>query len=89
MKRAGFVLLAMVAVSAPALARRQPPPAVIPTEETQKARDLYKVGRYGDAVTAAKAVPSGAVDATRSASAPATMELRVDITGTPIRCARP
>ena len=29
---------------------RQPPPAVIPTEETQKARDLYKVGRYPDAV---------------------------------------
>ena len=40
---------------APALARRQPPPAVIPTEETQKARDLYKVGRYPDAVLAAKA----------------------------------
>ena len=39
----------------PALARRQPPPAVIPTEETQKARDLYKVGRYTDAVAAAKA----------------------------------
>ena len=39
----------------PALARRQPPPAVIPTEETQKARDLYKVGRYPDAVLAAKA----------------------------------
>ena len=33
----------------------QPPPAVIPTEETQKARDLYKIGRYGDAVAAAKA----------------------------------
>jgi tetratricopeptide (TPR) repeat protein len=28
---------------------------VIPTEETQKARDLYKVGRYPDAVAAAKA----------------------------------
>ena len=55
MKRAGFILLAMVAVSAPALARRQPPPAVIPTEETQKARDLYKTGRYSDAVLAAKA----------------------------------
>ena len=41
--------------SAPALAPRQPPPAVIPTEETQKARDLYKVGRYPDAVLAAKA----------------------------------
>ena len=28
---------------------------MIPTEETQKARDLYKVGRYADAVAAAKA----------------------------------
>ena len=28
---------------------------MIPTEETQKARDLYKVGRYPDAVLAAKA----------------------------------
>ena len=46
--------LALLAVASPALARRQPPPAVIPTEETQKARDLYKVGRYTDAVVAAK-----------------------------------
>jgi len=51
------IALAMLALAAPtaALARRQPPPAVIPTEETQKARDLYKVGRYPDAVLAAKA----------------------------------
>jgi tetratricopeptide (TPR) repeat protein len=47
--------LALLAVATPALARRQPPPAVIPTEDTQKARDLYKVGRYPDAVVAAKA----------------------------------
>jgi Flp pilus assembly protein TadD len=47
--------LALLSAATPALARRQPPPAVIPTEETQKARDLYKVGRYPDAVLAAKA----------------------------------
>ena len=50
----GVLLLALTLTSGAALARRQPPPAVIPTEETQKARDLYKVGRYGDAVAAAK-----------------------------------
>jgi tetratricopeptide (TPR) repeat protein len=50
-----LALLAVPLTSGPALARRQPPPAVIPTEETQKARDLYKVGRYPDAVLAAKA----------------------------------
>jgi len=51
----GALLLAVTLTSSAALARRQPPPAVIPTEDTQKARDLYKVGRYGDAVAAAKA----------------------------------
>lgn len=50
----GVFLLAATLMSSAALARRQPPPAVIPTEETQKARDLYKVGRYADAVAAAK-----------------------------------
>ena len=49
------VVLVTLFASSAALARRQPPPAVIPTEETQKARDLYKVGRYPDAVAAAKA----------------------------------
>jgi tetratricopeptide (TPR) repeat protein len=49
------IALALLSVATPALARRQPPPAVIPTEDTQKARDLYKVGRYPDAVVAAKA----------------------------------
>jgi tetratricopeptide (TPR) repeat protein len=48
------VMLAMLAPGV-ALARRQPPPPVIPTEDTQKARDLYKVGRFADAVAAAKA----------------------------------
>src|SRR5262249_49793242 len=38
-----------------ALARRQPPPPVIPTAETQQADQLFKSGRYQDAVTAAKA----------------------------------
>jgi len=53
--RGVFFLVAMsMLTSSAALARRQPPPAVIPTEETQKARDLYKVGRYADAVAAAK-----------------------------------
>jgi len=54
-RTAGLFLLAVTLTSSAALARRQPPPAVIPTEDTQKARDLYKVGRYGDAVAAAKA----------------------------------
>jgi tetratricopeptide (TPR) repeat protein len=38
-----------------ALARRQPPPPVIPTEETKQAEQLYRAGRYPDAVAAAKA----------------------------------
>ncbi len=37
-----------------AQARREPPPAVIPTAETQQAEQLYKAGRYQDAVAAAK-----------------------------------
>ena len=52
--RTGVLLLGAMLVSNVALARRQPPPPVIPTEDTQKARDLYKVGRYADAVAAAK-----------------------------------
>jgi tetratricopeptide (TPR) repeat protein len=35
--------------------RRQPPPAVIPTAETEQADQLYRAGRYPDAVLAAKA----------------------------------
>jgi tetratricopeptide (TPR) repeat protein len=35
--------------------RRQPPPAVIPTAETQAAADAYKAGRYEVAVSSAKA----------------------------------
>ncbi len=37
-----------------AQARHEPPPAVIPTAETKQADDLYKAGRYQDAVAAAK-----------------------------------
>ncbi len=54
--RTGILLVGamLMLASNVALARRQPPPPVIPTEDTQKARDLYKVGRYADAVAAAK-----------------------------------
>jgi tetratricopeptide (TPR) repeat protein len=38
-----------------ALARRQPPPPVIPTEETKQAEQLYRAARYPEAVAAAKA----------------------------------
>jgi len=50
---AGF--LALVLGSSAALARRQPPPPVIPTEETKQAEQLYKAGRYPEAVSASKA----------------------------------
>jgi tetratricopeptide (TPR) repeat protein len=49
---------AAVAPAAPApgtKGRRQPPPAVIPTAETQAAVDAYKAGRYEAAVASAKA----------------------------------
>ena len=50
-----MVLLAASLV-APSLAhaRREPPPAVIPTAETEQAEQLFKSGRYADAVTQAK-----------------------------------
>jgi tetratricopeptide (TPR) repeat protein len=44
-----------LAISTPALAKREPPPVVIPTAETKQADDLYRAGRYQDAVAAAKA----------------------------------
>ncbi len=44
-----------VAVPRLASARREPPPAVIPTEETAKAEQLFKSGRYPEAVAEAKA----------------------------------
>jgi len=51
------VALATATLSVPraAHARREPPPPVIPTAETQQAEQLFKAGRYPDAVTAAKA----------------------------------
>ena len=50
-----MVLLAGSLV-APSLAhaRREPPPALIPTAETEQAEQLFKSGRYADAVTQAK-----------------------------------
>jgi tetratricopeptide (TPR) repeat protein len=52
----GAGLVAVLALgSGRAYARHAPPPAVIPTAETKQAEDLYKAGRYQDAVTAAKA----------------------------------
>src|SRR5882724_4400178 len=38
-----------------ALAKREPPPVVIPTAETAQADQLFRAGRYQDAVSAAKA----------------------------------
>jgi tetratricopeptide (TPR) repeat protein len=50
-----MVALALLSFSAaPALAKREPPPVVIPTAETKQADDLYRAGRYQDAVAAAK-----------------------------------
>ncbi len=53
-----FVMTLLAAsVVAPGLAhaRREPPPAVIPTAETQQAEQLFKSGRYPEAVAEAKA----------------------------------
>jgi len=51
-----LVALVMAGVAAPRLAhaRREPPPAVIPKEETEKADQLFKSGRYPEAVAEAK-----------------------------------
>src|SRR6266851_5090712 len=38
-----------------AFAKREPPPLVIPTAETAQADQLFRAGRYQDAVAAAKA----------------------------------
>jgi tetratricopeptide (TPR) repeat protein len=50
-----ILVTAGVAVPRLAAARREPPPAVIPTEETEKAEQLFKTGRYPEAVAEAKA----------------------------------
>src|SRR5206468_10430499 len=49
------LLAASLAAPGLAHARREPPPAVIPTAETQEADQLFKSGRYPEAVAAAKA----------------------------------
>jgi tetratricopeptide (TPR) repeat protein len=49
------LLVASLAAPTLALARREPPPAVIPTEETAQAEQLFKSGRYPEAVAEAKA----------------------------------
>jgi len=51
---AATVALALALGALPAQARREPPPPVIPTAETQQADQLYRGGRYQDAVAAAK-----------------------------------
>jgi tetratricopeptide (TPR) repeat protein len=50
------VVLATASLAAPNLAhaRREPPPAVIPTAETEQADQMFKAGRYADAVAQAK-----------------------------------
>ena len=60
MRSIAFGLLAAALLAAglaprAAFARRQPPPAVIPTEETKQADQLYRAARYPEAVAAAKA----------------------------------
>jgi tetratricopeptide (TPR) repeat protein len=41
-------------LAGPAFAKHEPPPVVIPTAETQQADQLFRAGRYVDAVAAAK-----------------------------------
>ena len=48
------VVAASLAVPKLAHARREPPPAVIPTAETEQAEQLFKAGRYPEAVAEAK-----------------------------------
>jgi len=51
----GMGLAAVLSLGAArAYARHEPPPAVIPTAETKQAEEMYKAGRYQDAVAAAK-----------------------------------
>src|SRR6185369_3143017 len=54
-KLSAAALALALAAPLPALARRQPPPPVIPTAETQQADQLFRTGRYVEAVAAAKA----------------------------------
>jgi tetratricopeptide (TPR) repeat protein len=49
-----LILVGLMASAAPAWARREPPPPVIPTAETKQAQELFRAGRYADAVVSAK-----------------------------------
>jgi tetratricopeptide (TPR) repeat protein len=50
----GALAVLFASLAGPAFAKHEPPPVVIPTEETQQADQLYRAGRYVDAVAAAK-----------------------------------
>ena len=47
-----LILLAVMASAAPAWARREPPPPVIPTAETKQAQELFRAGRVAEAIDA-------------------------------------
>jgi tetratricopeptide (TPR) repeat protein len=51
---AGLVATLLLGAAGRVQARHEPPPAVLPTAETKQADDLYKAGRYQEAVAAAK-----------------------------------
>ncbi|HXJ22763.1 MAG TPA: tetratricopeptide repeat protein [Polyangia bacterium] len=50
----GLVATLLLGTAGRVQARHEPPPAVIPTAETKQAEDLYKAGRYQEAVASAK-----------------------------------
>jgi tetratricopeptide (TPR) repeat protein len=56
LRRCLYAVVLATGLAAPnvAHARREPPPAVIPTDETAEAEQLFKQGRYPDAVAEAK-----------------------------------
>jgi tetratricopeptide (TPR) repeat protein len=54
-KATALALALTLGASGTALAKREPPPVVIPTAETQQADQLYRAGKYTEAVAAAKA----------------------------------
>lgn len=55
LKATALALALSLGTSGTALAKREPPPVVIPTAETQQADQLYRAGKYTEAVAAAKA----------------------------------
>jgi tetratricopeptide (TPR) repeat protein len=50
----GAIALILALGAGTAVAKREPPPVVIPTAETAQADQLFRAGRYTDAVAAAK-----------------------------------